>query len=189
VSATEIFQTKTVLKRTSAIITGNASMFMALSAALGLPGLIRVLLVGSGDTSSIAHAQTAILSGIIPLFCNLLLQIALVRLSINYLNGSSTTLKEVFSLDAKQIIALLLINLAVAALSLLPPKILVIGAVVFLGLLARLCISMPVCVVEDAGFLDAVNRSWEATEGHRWKISGLLSSISQSWPCWMLAQG
>ena len=137
------------------------SYFFVGAAALGTANLF--------STSGGIALYLAMLA--LSLFCSMLVQAMLVRVTVAQARGESASIAAAFGAALPKLLPLLalsiimLFGLGFAMLLLLVP-----GVILYL----MWCVAGPALVAEDVGVFEALSRSRALTRGNRWKIFGLM---------------
>lgn len=181
----EKFQIGRVFNNTFAVISRNIGLCVGLAALFsGLPALVIRMLTQPqmdamlhGDPSAMAdpklmfrNSSVSIVAGLISFILALLLQSALVRATIEDLNGKQPSFGDCIQIAIRYLLPTLGIGLLVglgaglASIALLVP-----GIILWLGW----SVAVPVLIQERLGVFGSMSRSRVLTKGSRWALFGL----------------
>jgi len=181
----EKFQIGRVFNNTFSVIGRNIGLYVGLAALFsGLPALVaqlwtesRVDVMLQTDPGAAADPEAmlrnswvSIVAGLVSFICGLLLQSALVRATVEDLNGKSPSFGDCITIAIRYLLPTLGIGILVglgaglAALALLVP-----GIILWLGW----SVAVPVLIQERLGVFGSMSRSRVLTKGSRWALFGL----------------
>lgn len=180
-----IFRIGRVFGDTFNVFGRNFGLYIGLSLIFsGLPTFIYQLVIGSQAQAAIASAETgapqvfgtaSFVAGavffLVYLVLSLVQQAALVRATIQDLNGQQPTFSDalgraiIFLLPIFGLTLVLWICIGVGLMLLIVPG---------LYLAVRWSAALPVLVQEQRGVFESLTRSSQLTAGNRWRIFGLL---------------
>ncbi|WP_217570175.1 hypothetical protein [Mesorhizobium sp. GbtcB19] len=167
-----------VITRNIGICAGLALLFSGLPAFLirlwTQPQLDAVL---HGDPGAMAdpnavwrNSSASVIGGLVAFVCSLLLQSALVRATIEDLNGKRPSFGDCIQIAIRFLLPTLAIGLLVYFGSILAMVALIVpGIILWLGW----SMSVPVLIQERRGVFGSMSRSRALTKGSRWSLFGL----------------
>jgi hypothetical protein len=179
------FRIGRVFNDSFAVIGRNIGLYLGLALLFsGLPAIVLRLWTEStlsgtalGDPTAVAdpsmmfwNSSVGIAAGLISFILSLLLQSALVRATIEDLNGKRPSFGDCIQIAIRYLLPTLGIGLLVvlgaglASLALLVP-----GIILWLGW----SVAIPVLIQERLGVLGSMSRSRVLTKGSRWALFGL----------------
>lgn len=168
-----------VFSTTFAVVRRNLKSF-ALVAFLfgGLPGLLNQGVQMTVDFSSARASPASVLMslpfGLIALACAVLLQAALIQMTVADLNGGPVSVRQGLTRGVRSILPLIgltilfSIGFAGGLLLLFVPGVM---------LALAWSVSTPAYVIENRGVFAAFSRSAALTKGSRWRLFGLFSIL------------
>ncbi|MER8524346.1 hypothetical protein NKI48_34400 [Mesorhizobium sp. M0644] len=181
----EKFEIGRVFNNSFAVIGRNIGLCLGLALLFsGLPAIIlrlwsqpQIDAVLQGDPGAAAdpsmmfrNSWFTIIAGLLSFVFALLLQSALVRATIEDLNGKRPTFGDCIQIAIRNLLPTLGIGLLVglgaglASIALLVP-----GIILWLGW----CVAVPVLIQERLGVFGSMSRSRVLTKGNRWPLFGL----------------
>ncbi|TGQ08657.1 MULTISPECIES: hypothetical protein [unclassified Mesorhizobium] len=179
------FEIGRVFGNTFGVITRNIGLCVGLALLFsGLPAfLIRLWTqpqleaVLHGDPATMAdpsamwrNSYVSMIGGLVAFVCSLLLQSALVRATIEDLNGKRPTFGDCVQIAVRFLLPTLAIGLLVYFGSILAMIALIVpGVIVWLGW----SMSVPALIQERRGVFGSMSRSRVLTKGSRWSLFGL----------------
>ncbi|RWN56785.1 hypothetical protein [Mesorhizobium sp.] len=179
------FRIGRVFNDSFAVISRNIGLYLGLALLFsGLPATVLRLWTEStlsgtalGDPTAVAdpsmmfwNSSVGIAAGLVSFILSLLLQSALVRATIEDLNGKRPSFGDCIQIAIRYLLPTLGIGLLVvlgaglASLALLVP-----GIILWLGW----SVAIPVLIQERLGVLGSMSRSRVLTKGSRWALFGL----------------
>ena len=179
------FEIGRVFSNTFGVITRNIGLCVGLALLFsGLPALIIRLLTqpqidamvhqdpaAMADPSAVfRNSYITIIAGLISFVCALLLQSALVRATIEDLNGKRPSFGDCIQIAIRFLLPTLAIGLLVGLGAGLGLMLLIVpGIILWLGW----SMSVPVLIQERRGVFGSMSRSRALTKGSRWPLFGL----------------
>ncbi|RAZ90622.1 hypothetical protein DPM33_14075 [Mesorhizobium hawassense] len=178
------FEIGRVFNNTFGVIGRNIGLCIGLAALFsGLPALIiRVLTQpqinavvqeapnGNVNAAFQSFSYVSVIGGLIAFVCGLLLQSALVRATIEDLNGKRPSFGDCIQIAIRFLLPTLGIGLLVAlGAGLATLALIVPGVILWLGW----SMSVPVLIQERQGVFGSMSRSRVLTKGSRWSLFGL----------------
>jgi hypothetical protein len=170
----EDFQIGRVVSRTFGVFARNLITFLIVALLFMLPALAVDFYVGTPNyfvAGTTKGWMFGVLAGVTQLVCPYLLSAALVKATITDLNGERPSLGSALSTG----FALFLPVLVLALMSLF--GIMLGSALLLVPGLILMCgwsVVIPVRVTDNTSLMQTFGRSWDLTNGYRWKIFGLL---------------
>jgi uncharacterized membrane protein len=181
----EKFQIGRVFNNSFAAIGRNIGLYLGLALLFsGLPAIVLRLWsestlsgIATGDPNAVAdpsmmfrNSSVMIVGGLISFVLALLLQSALVRATIEDLNGKRPTFGDCIQIAIRYLLPTLGIGLLVAlGAGLASIALLVPGIILWLGW----SVAVPVLIQERLGVFGSMSRSRVLTKGSRWALFGL----------------
>ncbi|CDX44080.1 conserved membrane hypothetical protein [Mesorhizobium sp. ORS 3359] len=179
------FEIGRVFSNTFAVIGRNIGLCVGLAALFsGLPALIIRLLTqpqidaivrqdpaAMADPSAVfRNSYITVIAGLISFVCALLLQSALVRATIEDLNGKRPSFGDCIQIAIRFLLPTLAIGILVALGAGIGLMLLIVpGIILWLGW----SMSVPVLIQERRGVFGSMSRSRALTKGSRWSLFGL----------------
>jgi len=146
------------------VYTANFLTFTAVAVVIGLPNLIEA------DPQTTAGAVLLTLAGIAGLVLEFVGLAVILYGAFQVMRGRDIAI-HVIRRVSPRFLAIIAVAFLLGIALLLGLMLFVLPAIV---LATRWVVALPACVVEGLGPFDSFRRSAELTEGHRWKIFGLL---------------
>jgi uncharacterized membrane protein len=181
----EKFRIGRVFNNSFAVIGRNIGLYLGLALLFsGLPAIVlrlwtdsRISAIALGDPNAAAdpanmfsHSWIAIVAGLLSFVFALLLQSALVRATIEDLNGKQPSFGDCIQIAIRYLLPTLGIGLLVAfGAGLASIALLVPGIILWLGW----SVAVPVLIQERLGVFGSMSRSRVLTKGSRWALFGL----------------
>ena len=180
------FEIGRVFSNTFGVIGRNIGLCVGLAALFaGLPALLVRLwtqpqidaMMQRGDPATMAdpsamfrNSYITIIAGLVSFVCALLLQSALVRATIEDLNGKRPSFGDCIQIAIRFLLPTLAIGLLVGLGAGLGLMLLIVpGIILWLGW----SMSVPVLIQERRGVFGSMSRSRALTKGSRWPLFGL----------------
>lgn len=171
------FEIGRVFGNSFSVLTRNAPLFLGLAALMsGLPTLLMTYvglnaLPGQFAAGMISNNYPGIAGGwLITFICGALLQAALVRATIEDLNGQTPVFADCFQTALTVLFPTIGISILVTIGSAFGLVLLIVpGVVLWLGW----SVAIPVLVQERLGVFGSMARSRALTKGSRWSLFGL----------------
>ncbi len=174
------FEIGRVFGNSFSVLTRNAPLYLGLAAVMaGLPALLMNYLgFGGFDLAALRGAPYGAMpnyaglfgGGLISFICAALLQAALVRATIEDLNGQTPVFADCLQTAITVLFPVIGITILVSIGAALGLILLVVpGIVLWLGW----SVAVPVLVHERLGVFGSMSRSRKLTKGSRWSLLGL----------------
>ncbi len=202
-ASTGDFRVGRIFERTTTVYSRNFARFSAVALIAAVPQVLLAIFSGDGfggiggyfaAQGTATSVLTVVLIVIVIYGLYLLTQAVLVHSSFQDMRGRAVDLNHSFNVALSRLPAIVGILLlifgvffagAVAVALVGAAASFVVGffgifliVALFIALLAilftRWFVAIPICVVERAGPLQCLRRSSQLTEGHRWKIFGII---------------
>ncbi len=168
IAGSRAFSIGAILNRTLATLMKNPVLFIGLAVAATAPQLLlRALLPGNIVMTIIGSILSSILAAAI--------QAAAAYGAYRILMGGSTSVGECLSRGFRRMVPVVVAALLVGLVVGLGTLLFVVPGIILMCMLA---VTMPACVVEHLGAIDAMKRSQSLTSGYRWQILGLVVIVT-----------
>ena len=155
----------TIFTNAWSVYTANFLTFTAVAVVIGLPNLIEA------DPQTTAGAVLLTLAGIAGLVLEFVGLAVILYGAFQVMRGRDIAILDVIRHVSPRFLAIIAVAFLLGIALVLGLMLFVLPAIV---LATRWVVALPACVVERLGPFDSFRRSAELTEGHRWKIFGLL---------------
>ncbi|MFM9977854.1 MAG: hypothetical protein ACKVOP_07405 [Sphingomonadaceae bacterium] len=142
--------------------------------ATSLTGFVAQSMSGN-DPLTVGLLGTVALGGILLLVGTVMLQAALVRATVEYLNDRTPNFGDCIQVGLRAFLPLIGIGLIVGLGVAFGLLLLIIPGII---LWVMWSVAVPVHVEERAGVFDSLNRSRALTKGSRWAIFGLIVAMT-----------
>jgi hypothetical protein len=152
-----------VLRRTWSVLSRNFLAFFLVTAIASLPDIL---------LEDLGQSRGWVIFGLfLSDVMRRLSQAALLHGAFQQMRGKPVSLTQSFQVGLRRFFPVIRLAIAASLLTMLAATLFVIpGVIVYL----MLFVATPVCVVEQLGPLRSMERSQQLTQGHRWKLLGLL---------------
>jgi hypothetical protein len=180
VDSPDSFQIGRVVSRTFSVLSHNAAVILIISALLMLPMLLVsfyttrtpavIAAAGRSGANLLKFYETGAVSFLVLTICTYVLQAAVIRGTLTYLNGEPVRLGDCLSAGFRSFLPIVVIAF-LSLLGMTAGMILLVIPGIILALAWSVVI--PVRVVENTGISESFGRSRALTKDHRWKILAL----------------
>jgi Membrane domain of glycerophosphoryl diester phosphodiesterase len=147
------------------IYAANFLTFTGVAVVIGLPDLIEA------DPQTRAGAALLTLAGIAGLILEFIGLAVILYGAFQAMRGRDIAIADVLQHTLSRVWAIVAVAFLLGIALLLGLMLFILPAIV---MAVRWVVALPACIVEGLGPFDSFRRSAELTEGHRWKIFGLL---------------
>ncbi len=162
------FRVGQVFSRTWSVLSRNFPTFVLVSAPASLPSLLMPRLTPDNPSPNLG---VTVIVFLLVLVLWAFVQAALLHAAFQAIRGHPIDLAASARIGLRRFFPIVGIAIVVPALAGFATLLLVFPG---LMLFTAWFVPTPVCVLEQLGVVDSMERSRELTKGHRWKIFGML---------------
>jgi hypothetical protein len=172
------FRVGLVFSRAWAVLSGNVTKFLPLTAILALPNLT-ALIPGISDGTAVRNAPPSfdagaimaiVASAIVWIILNVITEATVLYGAFQAMRSRPVEIGESFKKGLARVVPIIGLSICLGLT-------VVLGAVALIApafiLMSMYFVALPACVVEGLGPFKSMGRSSILTKGHRWKIFGI----------------
>ena len=176
------FRVGMVFSRAWTVLSGNVTKFLPLTAILALPNLAN-LIPGISDGTAIRNAPPSITPGaifafvgsvIVWIILNKVTEATVLYGSFQAMRNRPVQVGESFKKGLARLVPIIGLSICMGLTVGLGGLLLIVPAFI---LMSMFFVALPACVVEGLGPFQSMGRSKALTNGHRWKIFGVLAVL------------
>jgi hypothetical protein len=172
------FRIGAALSKTFSVLGSKFGSFLLLAFVPLIPVLVLTLVVVAGPQKGLPGSNAGVLgglAGILTFVLGIVAQATTLYGAFQEMGGRPFSITQSLSVGLKRSLPVLGVALLSALGMMLAALLFVVPGII---VACMLYVAVPVCVIEQAGVFDSLNRSGVLTRGYRWQIFGLLLLVT-----------